>query len=129
MGVDAIHANAERLLAASLGASAAPSACQLRKAAADPVFVGAYPNLVSMCCESTTRESQDSARHFLGIMLNQLRRVRRDGGRGTDTYEDAEDPPLRDSKRARLLDDASQVVGYALAERYLPPPPPPTANN
>ena len=71
-------------------------------AAEHPAFADAYPTLLRMCCEATSDDNQESVRHFLPMMLLQLKQVRRSHG------DEA------------VLHDASVHVGRAVGDRYIP---------
>lgn len=108
MQVDTIRTISNKALASALGAHADALSVDARVAAIaaeHPTFADAYPTLLRMCCEATSDDKQESVRHFLPMMLQQLRQVR------------------RSPESEAALHDASVHVGRVVGARYLPPAP------
>jgi hypothetical protein len=98
---ETVARSVEAALQTSLGKGASDADVDVRVRAAtsrNEAFATKYPKLLRMACAATTRASQDDVRRFLRLMLDQVNEVERGGA----------------------LDDATLVVGQAMADRYLP---------
>lgn len=108
MQASSIRASSERALELALGGAADEASIDARVAAFEAgerggaVFGEKYPTLLRMCCGATTAVRQQSVRHFLPLMLAQMAAVRRSPG------------------SEAVMQRASEVVGRAVGEQYLP---------